>query len=124
MRIAPLLLLVSLSGCTLGGSSPVPSVPDDEARHRAALATVVVENLTALPLRVSYRTATPPIQEVQLASIPARGRLSLPPVPAGEPLLLLARREDGTELALGPRSFSIDENWTWQIPADAVFKKN
>ena len=119
-----LLLVVVLAGCAIGRPPGGPSVPDEEARHRAALANIVVDNQTAVALRVSYRSATPPIQEVQLATIAARTRLPLPPVPAGEPLFLLARRDDGTELALGPRSFGIDESWTWQIPVDAVFKKN
>lgn len=122
MKLA-LMIVPLLAACALLPPARRPSVPDEEARHRAALANIVVDNQTALPLRVSYRTATPPIQELQLGTVSARTRLTLPPVPAGEPLFLLARRSDGSELALGPRSFSIDESWTWQIPADALFKK-
>ena len=117
-------LAAALNGCTLLKPTQEPSVPDEEARHRAALATVVVQNQTAFELRISYRTATPPLQEVQVGTVAPRARQSLPPVPAGEPLFLLARRHDGTELALGPRSFAIDEHWTWTIGVDAIFKKD
>lgn len=121
VRIA--LLTAALCSCSMFRPAARPSVPDEEARHRAALATVVVLNQTAHTLKISYRTATPPLQEVLLGAVPARARQSLPPVPAGEPLFLLARRDDGTELALGPRSFTIDQSWTWEIPVDATFKK-
>jgi hypothetical protein len=50
-------------------------------------------------------------------------RTRLAPVPAGEPIVLIARRQDGLELALAPRMFSLDAEWTWEIPNDANFTR-
>jgi hypothetical protein len=46
------------------------------------------------------------------------------PVPAGEPLVLIARTADGAELALPPRTLAIDGSWTWLIERSARFLRD
>ena len=100
----------------------VLDAPVEAARHRAALAVLAVSNGTASPVTIAFRTAAPPRQEVVIGRVEAGARAKLAPVPAGEPIVLLARRADGAEFQLPARSFSVDEEWTWEIQQDAFEK--
>lgn len=122
-RLAPLGLAVFFGCSALTGRSS-PAVPDDEARHRAALAQLVVVNRTDQLLTIAYRMTTPQGQEVVLGSVAAGARGRVAPVPAGEPIVLLARRADGAELTLPARSYPLDAEWIWEIPTDAAFRKS
>jgi hypothetical protein len=117
--IRPLFLLL-LAGCAAAPERPPPREPEP-ARARAALATVYVENETAERLTVAYRVAGRPA-EVIIGQVPPGERAALAPVPAGEPLLLVARTAAGAILDLPVRAFAIDAEWTWHIPADAEFQ--
>jgi hypothetical protein len=102
----------------MGGQSS-GNLPDDEARHRAALAQLIVVNRTDAQLTIAYRLAPPQAQEVGLGSVAAGSRVRVAPVPAGEPIVLVARKSDGAEFALAPRSYPLDAEWIWEIPANA-----
>jgi hypothetical protein len=58
-------------------------------------------------------------QQVAPAAEPASAALA--PVPAGELIVLTARTDAGGELVLPPRTFAIDAEWTWEIPAGTPF---
>jgi hypothetical protein len=73
-------------------------------------------------LTIAFRTATPPVQEIVIGRVEAGQRARMAPVPAGEPIIMLARRADGAEHALAARSFPLDAEWTWDIQPDAMFK--
>lgn len=88
------------------------------AERRAALARVVVENRTALRLDIAFRYATSQGGEVGIGTVAAGETLELAPVPAGEPIIFLARGP-GFERRLSPRSLEIGELWTWAIDPDA-----
>ena len=122
-RVLPLSLVVLLAACSVLSRSEPPSIPEDEARHRAALTPLTVFNRTEQRLTIAFRGATPPAREVVLGAIPATTRDRVAPIPAGEPIILFARRDDGSELALAPRSYPTDTEWTWEIPATAVFRQ-
>jgi hypothetical protein len=117
-----LLCIGLLSACSLFGRGS-PNIPDEEARHRAALAQLIVHNRTDQRLTIAFRSATPPAQEVVLGQVSAGARVRVAPVPAGEPIVLLARRADGAQLALAPRSYPLDAEWNWEIPASAEFRR-
>lgn len=121
-RLAFVMFSAFLAACGVVRQQQ-PSVPDEEARHRAALTNLVVDNRTTFRLTIAYRTPTPPVQEVVLGPSDPGMRRSVAPIPAGEPLVLVARRDDGAELALAPRSYPIDSEWIWEIAANAQFKK-
>jgi hypothetical protein len=115
-----LLLLGALSGACMPARAPQdPAL--DASRHRAALATVVVDNRTTHPLIIAFRPALAPGGEVVVGRIPPETKLAVAPVPADEPIVLRARRATGEELALPARSFEMDAEWVWLIPADAPF---
>lgn len=114
--------LALLPACASTPSSQPPEeTPSDATRHRAALATVVVTNATFTALTIAFRSATPPVQEIVIGRVDAGGRARLAPVPAGEPIILIARRADGSEFALPPKSLPLDVEWIWEIPQDATF---
>ena len=115
------MLLVLLAACASANTSSVLDAPAEAARHRAALAMLTVSNGTTSQLTIAFRTAAPPFQEVVIGRVAERDRNRLAPVPAGEPIVLVARRADGAELTLAPRLFSLDDEWTWEIPSDARF---
>jgi hypothetical protein len=115
----PLILLL-LAGCAAAPERPPPREPEP-ARARAALATVHVRNESAERLTVAYRIAGRPA-EVIIGEVPPGERTALAPVPAGEPLLLVARTAAGAVLGLPVRAFAIDAEWTWHIPGDAEFQ--
>ena len=121
----PRVMIVCLLAVACGSAGPrrAPDTPVEAARHRAALATVSVSNSTLTPLTIAYRSAAPPVQEVVIGRVAGGEKNRLAPVPAGEPIILIARRADGTELSLAPRSFQLDGEWTWEIPHNATFTK-
>ena len=124
MRSARILIAVlMLAGCAPRGGPelPAPASSAEAARHRAALASVVVTNETSQPLRIAFRAATPPLQEVVIGRVAASTRARMAPIPAGEPIILVARREDGAEFHMQARSFSLDAEFAWVIPKDATF---
>jgi hypothetical protein len=100
-----------------------PAAPQPEpARARAALATLHVQNLTAERLTVLYRiSGRAAAAEIAVGFVPPESSAVLAPVPAGEPIVLVARTEGGAEITLPARSFAIDGVWTWLIPAEARF---
>jgi hypothetical protein len=117
-----ILACALLTACSVRNSAP-DEPPAEAARHRAALALVSVLNETAGPLIIAFRTATAPVQEVVIGRVDAGQRARMAPVPAGEPIVLLARSTDGGEHALAARSFPLDAEWTWDIQPDATFTK-
>lgn len=123
MKLAHFMIVLVLAGCGAGRPGSAPEAPPDPARHRAALATVVVSNSTLTPLAIAYRSATPPVREVIIGRVGGGQKAAMAPVPAGEPIVLLARRTDGMELSLAPRSFDVDIEWTWEIPHNATFSE-
>jgi hypothetical protein len=115
-------VILVASGCAGPTSSAIPAAPSESTRHRAALASVVVANETNLPLTIAFRTATPPLQEVVIGRVSASARARMAPIPAGEPIILVARREDGAEFHKQVQSFSLDVEFVWDIPKDATFQ--
>lgn len=119
-------VLVVLMVAACGGSAPrarnpVPA-PELE-RSGAALARVVVTNGTSHELTIAFRPATAPGGEVVVGRVDAGGQVALAPVPAGEPIILIARTPEHREFELSPRTFPVDANWAWHIPADAMFNE-
>ncbi len=116
-----LLSALVISACaSANGSAPID--PGREARrHRAALATIIVDNQTLLPLFIAFRPAIGPGAEIVIGNVAANARTTVAPIPAGEPIILLARDRSGLQLELPSRSFAIDTTWTWLVPADAHF---
>ena len=121
MRCTLVVMLCMPMACASRGPAVPMDTPSEAARHRAALATVTVSNATTETLTIAFQSATPPLQEVTIGRIATGGRSSMAPVPAGEPIILIARRSDGRELRLAARSFPPDAEWTWEIPQDATF---
>ena len=116
-----LLAACLLAACTSGRGAVPMDAPSEAARHRAALATVVIANATEAPLTIAFQSAIPPLQEVTIGRAAGGARARMAPVPAGEPIILIARRLDGSELRLGARSFPPDAEWTWEISQAATF---
>ncbi len=115
------LCLCLLTACARA-SAPGPGEPGQEAeRHRAALATLTVQNATAHHLRIAFWPATGPGAQVVVGTVGPDSTGTLAPIPAGEPLILAALAEDSTRLVLAPRSFELGQRWTWRISTDAVF---
>ena len=118
-----LLICLVLGGCASAKTPDALDMAAEAARHRAALAFLTVANETPVQLTIAFRTAAPPIQEVVIGRVAAGARTRLAPVPAGEPIVLIARLQDGAELTLAPRLFPLDAEWTWEIPNDANFTR-
>jgi hypothetical protein len=116
-RLLPLALVAS---CSAPPERPPPRTPEPLSA-RAALATLHVDNATPHRLSVLYRFAVRGDAEVEVGQVPPLARAELAPVPAGEPLVLIARTAAGAEFVLPARSFDIDGKWTWRIPARARF---
>lgn len=114
-RLGAVLLIASLgtatAGCLGGREDPRGELAGE---RRAALARLVVDNLTDFELDISFRYTAEPGGEVGVGSVPAAARMELAPVPADEPIILIARAE-GFERRLPPRSFEIDELWVWAV---------
>lgn len=114
-------IALQLNACShIKPPSPLEA-PAEAARHRAALATIVVLNETTSDLSIAFRTAPAGVQEVVIGTARVGERSRLAPVPAGEPIILIARKNDGSELALKARSFPLDAEWLWEIPRAASF---
>lgn len=111
-----LLLSAALAGCA-GAGRPGPTAPDEAATRRAALAGLTVENMTGRPLLIAFRRAAAPGGEIVVGRVAATATAHMAPIPAGEPIILIARDEEGAELALPPRSFRIGAGWNWVISA-------
>lgn len=122
MRFASAALVLLALGACAGTPEPRPPQREPEpARARAALATVHVDNRSAERLVIAYRLTGRTRAEVGIGRVDARATAELAPVPAGEPLILIARTAAGGELVLPPRTFEIDGDWTWLIPPDVRF---
>lgn len=116
---APAVLVVTavlsaVAGCFGEAARARGSLPGE---RRAALARLVVENRTSTPLAIAFLYAADPGGpggEVGIGTAPPGARTELAPVPAEEPIILIARGE-GFERRLDPRTLEIDELWTWVI---------
>jgi hypothetical protein len=115
-------VLLSLAACTKPVERPAAPQPEPP-RARAALATLTVQNMTAERVTILYRITTRETNEVAIGQVAAGATTELAPVPAAEPIVLLARNAAGAELSLPARTFAIDGEWTWQIPASARFTR-
>ena len=122
VRAGSLLCCLSLLACARATERTSARDPDP-TRARAALATLVVDNRSAERLTVLYRFTGRAGTQVAIGQVRARSVSQMAPVPAGEPLVLLARTSAGLEFVLPPRSFTIDGLWTWVIPADTRFTR-
>lgn len=108
------LASVAAGACFGQGASARGELPGE---RRAALARLVVDNRTSAPLAIAFRYAGGaggPGGEVGIGTAPPGARTELAPVPAEEPIVLIARGE-GFERRLEPRTLEIDELWTWVI---------
>jgi hypothetical protein len=112
-------VVAASAGCA--ARTPAPQAPAEAARHRAALASVAVINETGYPLEIAFRTAVPPIQETMIGRVAADDRAAMAPVPAGEPVVLIARRPDGAEYQARIQSFPLDGSVEWRVPKNATF---
>lgn len=118
---ALIVLAVAASGCVFR-SKPATIPAGESARFGAALAHLTVDNRTQHRLTISYRPATGAGGVVGVGTVDAGDRKELAPIPAGEAIRLTARTPLGTELVLAARAFEIEEEWVWEIPADAEFR--
>jgi hypothetical protein len=118
--IAFLAALLALAACAARGRTQTEAALRSNARP-AALARVTVENQTGQTLSIAFRPAARGGGEVVVGDVAPGAAEELAPIPAGEPIVLLARTQDGAELRLAPRSFELDATWHWVIPADAAF---
>ena len=117
-----LLLFGALQACASVVRAPVDS-PSEAARHKAALATVVVFNATTSDLTIAFRSASQSNQEIVIGRVGGGEKRSMAPVPAGEPIILIARTSDRSEFRLAAQSLPLDAEWVWQIPTDTRFQK-
>lgn len=97
-------------------------VPAEVERHTAALASLTVVNETSLMLEIAFRSAVAPIQEVVIGRTAPGSRVAMAPVPAGEPIILIARRDDRAEYHGKIQSFPLDGAVVWSIPKNATFR--
>ena len=121
-RFQPSLLLPLLAlACSAG--APLPPAPTPAGRSGAALATVTVENRTSIPLVIAFRTASGDEAEIVVGRVPAEGAATMAPVPAGEPIVLIARAPDSARYETTPLTLRLNMDWRWRIPADAEFRE-
>jgi hypothetical protein len=117
-----IVLTLLVSACTTPPErAPVPE--PDPLRARAALATLRVDNGTAASITVLYRISSHSTHSVTVGRVSAGSVAVLAPVPAREPITLIARTDTGGELVLPARTFEIDAEWTWRIPPDTRFDR-
>ena len=109
------------AGCAARRPPVVAEAPVDAARHSAALATITVVNETSLLLEIAFRSAVPPVQEIIIGRTAPGSRVAMAPVPAGEPIILVARRNDGAQYQAKIQSFPLDGAVVWTIPKNAIF---
>ncbi|HSJ24179.1 MAG TPA: hypothetical protein VK929_05885 [Longimicrobiales bacterium] len=120
ITLAIFLAIGMAAGCASPPAAPPPAQPEP-ARARAALATLMVVNRSEHRLTIAYRLPARAAPEVVVGTVPPGSVAEMAPVPAGEPLVLLARNDAGGVLTLPPRSFVMDDEWTWVVAADARF---
>lgn len=118
-RVLAAVLVLVCAACA--ARSEPPQGPDEMSRHRAALASVSVVNETDLELEIAFRTANPPVQQVVIGRVGAQQRAQMAPIPAGEPIIFVARRSDGAEFQSRIQSFPVDGAVVWSIPKNATF---
>lgn len=118
-RICTAIALLMTTSCA--ARAPEPAAASEPGRHRAALASVTVVNETGLALEIAFRTANPPVQEIVIGRVSAGNRAPMAPVPAGEPIMFVARRQDGAEYQARIQSFPLDGAVVWNIPKNATF---
>lgn len=121
-RLLVAVLAGAITACAGSGTSGGSPTPADTGRS-GALARVVVSNETTRPLTIAFRPATPPAGEVVVGRVAAGAQAMVAPVPAGEPIVLIARTPERRELSLRPRTFPVDGDWVWRIPPDAIFSE-
>lgn len=114
------LLIGTATSCGLRARR-APAASDD-GRSGAALASITVRNDTSHPLVIAFRSASPPRGEIAVGQVAPGAQAAVAPVPADEPIILIARTPDRAELVLPPRTFGIDAHWLWHIPPDARFR--
>lgn len=114
---------VVLAGAVACGPPPVPEAvqPGDVGDRGAALAGVVVENRTGRRLAIAFRPAAAVGAEVVIGRVEPGERARMAPLPAEEPIILLAVDARGDAFTLSPRTFDIDAEWLWVIEADSRF---
>ena len=128
MRDAATVTKAILSICLLSTAcvprrvAEAPDAPAEASRHSAALATITVSNATTSTLTIVVRSAVPPVRDITIGRVNAGEHARMAPLPAGEPVILIARRPNGDELRLDVKTFAIDAEWTWQIPREAEFQ--
>jgi hypothetical protein len=121
MRPAPILLFAALVAGGCGGARPAAEPLEPAPDRRAALALVIVENRTGHELAIAFHPPGTPRAEVLVGRVVPGGRRPMAPIPAGEPIVLIARAPDGSAFTLPARSFRLDDEWRWVIHADATF---
>lgn len=119
-RCGAFLLLLAGTGCARPATPP-PQAPDSP-RVQAALAVVTVDNRTPHSLSIEFRTAGRDRGRVTIGTVPAGAVRRLAPIPAAEPIVLVARSAEGGSLELGVRTFAVDEQWLWVLPPETVFR--
>lgn len=115
-------ICASLALAACAGAEGPPRRAPDPPRVQAALAVVTVDNRTTAPLSIEFRPAGRQRGRVGIGSVPAGTMRRLAPVPATEPIVLHARTPQGGTLELPARTFAVDEQWLWVIPAETVFR--
>lgn len=121
-RTALLLTAAVVLGAGCAAQSALPPQPDpDPERARAALATLHVRNETVHAIAISYRIAGRTAARVGIGTVSPGSLSEMAPVPAGEPLILIARTPEGAEHTLRARTFAIDTAWTWRIERGTRF---
>ena len=120
MHRRPFLALLLAAACRVAPAS-LPEAPHDAATSRAALATLVVDNRTTRVLAIGYQYLESGGGTVVIGSVAGESVDTMPPVPAREPIRLLARDSSGAELRTAPISLELDTTFVWLIPGDAVF---
>jgi hypothetical protein len=120
--MARFFITILAAGLTACGARTAPTeAPTEAGRHRAALASVTVVNETSLLLEIAFRTAVPPLQEIVIGRVAPGSRVAMAPVPGGEPIIMVARRDDGAEYQSRIQSFPLDGVVVWSIPKSATF---
>lgn len=123
-RLLPLVLLAAALVTACASGDPVPATKGVTNRNvrRTALAELEVDNRTPVRLSVAFRPLGPAEAEVVVGRVEPRSVARMAPVLGGEPIVLIARADDGSEVRLAPRSLPIGQTWTWVIPTDTDFR--
>lgn len=120
LSIVPVAAL--LAACASGDPAPASNGASHRSVRSTALAQLTVDNRTPVRLTVAFRPLGSGEAEVVVGRVEPHSIARMAPVLAGEPVVLLARAEDGAELRLAPRSLPIGQAWTWVIPTDTDFR--